>query len=83
MKKQQGMEACFTFTRPFLNSQWICNHQKVSYFSLRVNLDSVQSETSALLKRLNEAAKKVSNSVEDLKEQYAKVLEVCSFSTLS
>ena len=45
-------------------------------FVLRVNLDSVQSEASALLKRLNDTAKKVSNSVEELKEQYAKVLEV-------
>uniref|UniRef100_A0AAQ5YGY5 Inverted formin, FH2 and WH2 domain containing n=1 Tax=Amphiprion ocellaris TaxID=80972 RepID=A0AAQ5YGY5_AMPOC len=40
-----------------------------------VNLDSVQSEASALLKRLNETTKKVSNSVEEVKEQYAKVLE--------
>lgn len=40
-----------------------------------VNLDSVQSEASALLKRLNETAKKVSNSAEEVKEQYAKVLE--------
>uniref|UniRef100_A0A3Q1CGY7 Inverted formin, FH2 and WH2 domain containing n=1 Tax=Amphiprion ocellaris TaxID=80972 RepID=A0A3Q1CGY7_AMPOC len=35
-----------------------------------VNLDSVQSEASALLKRLNETTKKVSNSVEEVKEQY-------------
>ncbi|XP_008279616.1 inverted formin-2 [Stegastes partitus] len=40
-----------------------------------VNLDSVQSEASALLKRLNETTKKVSNSAEEVKEQYAKVLE--------
>ncbi|XP_031703442.1 inverted formin-2 isoform X2 [Anarrhichthys ocellatus] len=40
-----------------------------------VNVDSLQSETSALLKRLNEAAKKVSGSVEDVKEQYEKVIE--------
>ncbi|XP_039642280.1 inverted formin-2-like isoform X1 [Perca fluviatilis] len=40
-----------------------------------VNLDSAQSEATALLKRLNETAKKVSNSVEEIKEQYAKVLE--------
>lgn len=40
-----------------------------------VNLDSVQSEASALLKRLNETAKKVSNSEDELKEQYAKILE--------
>ncbi|XP_028294273.1 inverted formin-2 isoform X3 [Gouania willdenowi] len=40
-----------------------------------VNLDSVQSESSALLKQLNETVKKVSNSLEELKEQYAKVLD--------
>ncbi|XP_071355157.1 inverted formin-2 isoform X2 [Trachinotus anak] len=40
-----------------------------------VNLESIQSEASALLKRLNETAKKVSNSVEEVKEQYAKVLD--------
>ncbi|XP_028251510.1 inverted formin-2-like isoform X2 [Parambassis ranga] len=40
-----------------------------------VNLESVQSEASALLKRLNETAKKVSNSVEEVKEQYAKLLQ--------
>ncbi|XP_054469215.1 inverted formin-2-like [Anoplopoma fimbria] len=40
-----------------------------------VNLDSLQSEASALLKRLNEAAKKISNSDEELKEQYEKVLQ--------
>ncbi|XP_039993114.1 inverted formin-2-like isoform X2 [Xiphias gladius] len=40
-----------------------------------VNLDSVQSEASALIKRLNETAKKVSNSVEEVKEQYSKVLD--------
>ncbi|XP_067335913.1 inverted formin-2 isoform X2 [Channa argus] len=40
-----------------------------------VNLDSVQSEASALLKRLKETAKKVSGSVDELKEQYTKVLD--------
>ncbi|KAM6961290.1 inverted formin-2-like [Aplochiton taeniatus] len=40
-----------------------------------VNLESIQSEASALLKRLKEAAKKVSNSVEDVKQQYSKVIE--------
>ncbi len=53
------------------------------HFSRRVNLDSVQSEASALLKRLNETSKKVSNSVEEVKEQYAKVLEVKLYSLLS
>uniref|UniRef100_A0A8D3A0P5 Inverted formin 2 n=1 Tax=Scophthalmus maximus TaxID=52904 RepID=A0A8D3A0P5_SCOMX len=40
-----------------------------------VNLDSAQSEASALLKRLNEAVRKVANSVEEVKEQYAEVLD--------
>ncbi|XP_062296223.1 inverted formin-2-like [Scomber scombrus] len=40
-----------------------------------VSLDCVQSEANALLKRLNESAKKVSNSVEEVKEQYEKVLD--------
>lgn len=42
----------------------------------RVNLDSVQSEANALLKRLNETKTKVSNSTEEVKGQYCKVLEV-------
>ncbi|XP_029586186.1 inverted formin-2 isoform X3 [Salmo trutta] len=40
-----------------------------------VNLDSIQAEASALLKRLKEAAKKVTNSVDDVKEQFEKVIE--------
>ncbi|XP_017270955.3 inverted formin-2 isoform X2 [Kryptolebias marmoratus] len=40
-----------------------------------VNLDSIQKETSALLKQLNGAAKKVANSDAEVKEQYAEVLE--------
>lgn len=39
-------------------------------------MDSLQSEANALLKRLNETTKKVSNSVEEVKEQYVTVLEV-------
>lgn len=39
-------------------------------------MESLQGETSALLKRLNETTKRVSNSVEEVKEQYAGVLEV-------
>ncbi|XP_077587365.1 inverted formin-2-like isoform X2 [Stigmatopora nigra] len=46
-----------------------------------VNLDSLQSEANTLLKRLNEASKKVSNSADEVKEQYSTVLkenlEVC------
>lgn len=61
-----------------IDCQWICNRHitKGFHFVLRVNLDSVQSEASALLKRLNETSKKVSNSVDEVKEQYTKVLEV-------
>uniref|UniRef100_A0A1A8FZ37 Inverted formin, FH2 and WH2 domain containing n=1 Tax=Nothobranchius korthausae TaxID=1143690 RepID=A0A1A8FZ37_9TELE len=40
-----------------------------------INLDSIQAEMGALLKQLNAAAKKVSNSVDEVKEQYVKVLE--------
>ncbi|XP_026019395.1 inverted formin-2-like [Astatotilapia calliptera] len=53
----------------------ISNTWRLSPLLLRINLDSVQSEASALLKRLNETAKKVSNSAAEVKEQYAKVLE--------
>ncbi|XP_075344094.1 inverted formin-2-like isoform X2 [Odontesthes bonariensis] len=40
-----------------------------------VALGSIQSETGVLLKQLNEAATKVSNSMDEVKEQYGKVLE--------
>ncbi|KAM3871342.1 LOW QUALITY PROTEIN: inverted formin-2 [Diretmus argenteus] len=40
-----------------------------------VNLESSQSEASALLKRLTETAKKISNSLEDVKQQFTKVIE--------
>lgn len=49
---------------------------KTKHFVHRVNLDSMQSETGLLLKQLNDAAKKVSNSVDEVKEQYSKILEV-------
>lgn len=39
-------------------------------------MDSVHSEANALLKRLNETKSKVSNSTEEVKGQYCKVLEV-------
>ncbi|XP_072221100.1 inverted formin-2-like [Leuresthes tenuis] len=39
-----------------------------------VALGSIQSETGALLKQLNETAKKVSKSMDEVKEQYGKVL---------
>ncbi|XP_041703514.2 inverted formin-2 isoform X2 [Coregonus clupeaformis] len=40
-----------------------------------VNLDSIQAEASALLKRLKEVAKKISNSLDDVKEQFTKAIE--------
>lgn len=51
-------------------------HNQRFYSATRVNLDSVQSEASALLKRLNETSRKVSNSVDEVKEQYTQVLGV-------
>ncbi|KAI1895450.1 hypothetical protein AGOR_G00106400 [Albula goreensis] len=46
-----------------------------------VNLESIQSEASSLLKRLKDIEKKVSSSVDDIKEQYsaatAENLEAC------
>ncbi|XDV43794.1 hypothetical protein PO909_012201 [Leuciscus waleckii] len=40
-----------------------------------VNLESIQAETNNLLKRLKDAGKKVSSSVEDIKEQFLGVIE--------
>ncbi|XP_067310965.1 inverted formin-2 isoform X2 [Pseudorasbora parva] len=40
-----------------------------------VNLDSIQAETNNLLKRLKDAEKKVSSSVEDVKEQFLGLIE--------
>lgn len=40
-----------------------------------VNIESVQTEANGLLKRLNDSIKKVSKSIDEVKEQYAKVLE--------
>lgn len=45
-------------------------------FVPRINLDSIQSETSALVSRLTMATKKVSSSVDKVKEQFTKVIEV-------
>ncbi|CAB1335125.1 unnamed protein product, partial [Coregonus sp. 'balchen'] len=43
-----------------------------------INLDSIQAEASALLHRLKEASKKVSISVDDVKQQFTKKnLEAC------
>ncbi|XP_056107563.1 inverted formin-2 isoform X3 [Rhinichthys klamathensis goyatoka] len=40
-----------------------------------VNLESIQAETNNLLKRLKDAGKKVSSSVEDVKEQFLGAIE--------
>lgn len=42
----------------------------------RINLDSIQSEAGALVSRLAGASKKVSGSVDEVKEQFTKVIEV-------
>jgi len=44
--------------------------------SFSVNLESIQAETNNLLKRLKDAEKKVSSSVEEVKEQFLRVIEV-------
>ncbi|RVE57100.1 hypothetical protein OJAV_G00212820 [Oryzias javanicus] len=40
-----------------------------------VNLTSIQSESGALLKQLTDATKKISNSDDEVKEQYSKILQ--------
>uniref|UniRef100_A0A672K1Q5 Inverted formin 2 n=1 Tax=Sinocyclocheilus grahami TaxID=75366 RepID=A0A672K1Q5_SINGR len=40
-----------------------------------VNLDSIRAETSHLLKRLRDAEKKVSSSLEDVKQQFSVLIE--------
>lgn len=47
-----------------------------SIFVPRINLDSIQSEAGALVSRLTTAKKKVSGSVDEVKEQFTKVIEV-------
>lgn len=48
---------------------------EISDQPFRVNLDSIQAEANALLKRLTGASNKVS-STDDVKEQFQKVMEV-------
>lgn len=45
-------------------------------FVTRINLDSIQSEASALVSQLALTTKKVASSVDDVKEQFTKVIEV-------
>ncbi|XP_052437050.1 inverted formin-2 isoform X2 [Carassius gibelio] len=40
-----------------------------------VNLDSIQTETGLLLKRLRDVEKKVSSSLEDVKQQFSEIIE--------
>ncbi len=44
--------------------------------SFSVNLDSIQAETKQLLKRLRDAEKKVSSSLEDIKQQFSGIIAV-------
>lgn len=55
---------------------FVCRQILQIWFLLRVNIESVQTEANGLLKRLNDSIKKVSKSIDEVKEQYAKVLEV-------
>lgn len=45
-------------------------------FYFRINLDCIQSEANALSKRLRDAEKKVSSSVQDVKDQFLTVIQV-------
>lgn len=47
-----------------------------SVFVPRISLDSIQSEANALVSRLTLTKKKVSSSVDEVKEQFTKVIEV-------
>lgn len=42
----------------------------------RVNLESIQSESNALMRRLKSSERKVSSSSEDVKEQYLSAVQV-------
>lgn len=42
----------------------------------RMNLESIQSETNSVIKRLKNCEMKVSSSSEDLKDQYLSALQV-------
>lgn len=51
-------------------------HDAVYVFAPRINLDSIQSEAGALVSRLAMTTKKVSSSVDEVKEQFTSVLKV-------
>lgn len=51
-------------------------HNGVYVFAPRINLDSIQSEAGALVSRLALTLKKVSSSVDEVKEQFTSVLKV-------
>lgn len=51
-------------------------HDAVHVFAPRINLDSIQSEAGALVSRLTVTTKKVSSSVDEVKEQFTSVLKV-------
>ena len=63
----------------YLRLFFLCKNTRSFLWSLspfRVNMDSTQAETSALVKRLKETSKKVSDSIDDVKQQYTKIIEV-------
>lgn len=74
VKRQQGIHIYLlgTPTRSSFNRYIIC----CAIFVPRINLDSIQSEANALVSRLTLTKKKVSSSVDEVKEQFTKVIEV-------
>lgn len=51
-------------------------HNALYVFVPRINLDSIQSEAGGLVSRLAMTTKKVSSSVDEVKEQFTSVLKV-------
>lgn len=45
-------------------------------FCRRINLDCIQAEANALSKRLRDTEKKVSSTVQDVKDQFLSIIKV-------
>lgn len=67
--------AGYTFVSSKLTLSSLTDTEHV-FFVTRINLDSIQSEASALVSQLALTTKKVASSVDDVKEQFTKVIEV-------
>ena len=62
-------------TKLFVTICWTDVGQ-VCVFACRLSLESIQSETNALIKQLKNAEKKVLSSSEDVKEQFLSTIQV-------